>query len=206
MCLSCGCFEPANDHQDSRNITLLDLRCAAEAVGISVTEAAANLGQTLALCVATKRSATPPSDTAMCVVKATAEKRYTLGLAYPAMRPDVNRAADGYIDFASHEVLEQTAWNYMAKHRDINLFHKGGTSGHATVVESYLYRGPDWHQTSPVDGKEYVIKAGDWMLGTVWDDHGWQLVKAGLVNGWSPEGGAARAVPTPDRIAQLRRS
>jgi hypothetical protein len=116
----------------------------------------------------------------------------------------VGKAADGYRDFVSPEVLEQTAWTWMTKHRSIGLFHREGTDGHATVVESYIYRGPDWPQTSPVDGKEYVVKSGDWMLGTIWDEYGWALVKSGLVQGWSPEGGAQRGVPAPERLKLLR--
>jgi Putative phage serine protease XkdF len=134
------------------------------------------------------------------VVKATDERRYTLGVAYPAMRSDVSVAADKHIDFVSAEVLETTAWEWMTKHRDIGLFHRDGTEGHADVVESYIYRGPDWH----IDGNSYVVKSGDWMLGTVWDEYGWQLVKNKLVRGWSPEGGARRTIPDAARLAQLR--
>lgn len=147
----------------------------------------------------------PMADTAAVqVLKASDERRYTLGLAYPAMKPDSARAADGHIDFVSAEALEKTAWDWMTKHREIGLFHRDGYEGHATVVESYIYRGPDWQVTSPVDGSEVVIKAGDWMLGTVWDEYGWTLVKAGMVRGWSPEGGARRTKPTAERLAQLR--
>jgi hypothetical protein len=141
---------------------------------------------------------------AVRVVKSTDERRYTLGVAYPAMKADVSRAADGRRDFVSPEALEKTAWQWMTKHREINLFHREKTEGHGTPVESYIYRGPDWESPSPVDGKSYVVKAGDWMLGVVWDDFGWALVKSGLVNGWSPEGTARRSVPSPDRLAQLR--
>jgi hypothetical protein len=140
------------------------------------------------------------------VVKAVAESRYTLGLAYPAMRVDVGVAADGYRDFVSADTLEKTAWAWMSKNRDIGMFHRGGTEGHATVVESYIYRGPDWVTPSPIDGSECVVKAGDWMLGTVWDEYGWEMVKSGLVQGWSPEGGARRTKPTEERLAQLRSS
>ena len=140
---------------------------------------------------------------AVHVLKAAEERRYTLGLAYPAMVAP-GRGADGYNDFISPEALERAAWEWMAKRREIGLFHQDGLEGHATVVESYIYRGPDWEVVSPVDGTNVVIKAGDWMLGTVWDEHGWELVKAGLVRGWSPEGGARRRVPTEDRLAQLR--
>ena len=141
---------------------------------------------------------------ACSVVKATEEQRYTLGLAYPAMRLDRGVAADGHIDFVGESALEKTAWRWLADHRDINLFHKGETVGHAHPVESYIYRGPDWTIESPLDGKTYVIKAGDWMLGTVWDQHGWDLVKSGKVRGWSPEGAAKRSRPTAARLAELR--
>lgn len=147
------------------------------------------------------------SEVAYRVVKATRERQFTLGLAYPAMVADKGRAADGFIDAVSAEVLEETAWAWLGKYRDVNLFHSDNPSesGHFTPTESYIYRGPDWVQNSPVDGDSYTIKAGDWLLGGVWDDYGWAAVKARLVNGWSPEGTARRGVPTPEFLAQLRR-
>lgn len=48
MCLTCGCGEPHNDHGDAANITYEDLKKAADAVQISVQEAAKNLQETLA--------------------------------------------------------------------------------------------------------------------------------------------------------------
>ena len=148
----------------------------------------------------------PPVDSnlvAVNVAKTVDERRYTLGLAYPAMVVDKAIAQDGYRDFVSAEALEKTAWEFL-KGGGVNMFHKQGTDGHADVVESYIYRGPDWHFTSPVNGEDYVVKADDWMLGTVWDEEGWQMVKAGLVNGWSPEGGARRTKPSAERLALTR--
>lgn len=141
------------------------------------------------------------------VVKAAGEQRYTLGLSYPANRPDVARARDGHRDFASPEALEKCAWEYMTRYREIGLFHKAGSQaeGHAEVVESYIWRAPDWTIVSPMDGSEVVIKAGDWLLGTVWDAEGWDLVRKGLIRGFSPQGGARRNLnPSPERLAQLR--
>jgi hypothetical protein len=152
------------------------------------------------------KASIPPVDTDMVavnVIKAQDERRYTLGLAYPAMVVDKGVAQDGHRDFVSAEALEKTAWEFL-KSGGVNMFHQNGTDGHADIVESYIYRGPDWAFTSPVDGEEYAVKAGDWMLGAVWDEEGWTAVKAGLVNGWSPEGGASRTTPTPERLAQLR--
>ncbi len=138
------------------------------------------------------------------VLKAVDERRFTLGLGYPAMRPDVGKAADGYRDFVSAEVLEKTAWEWMRKHRNVGLDHQEGTDYAGEVVESYLYRGPDWTVTSPVDGSTQVIKAGDWLVGVVWSERAWSLVKQGLVNGYSPQGGARRTTPSPERLTELR--
>ena len=138
------------------------------------------------------------------VVKATDERRFTLGVAYPAWKADAGRAADGHRDFVSAEVLEKTAHEWLAKYRDVNLFHQDGTSGHFTPAESYIWPAPDWTVTSPVDGSSYTVCKGDWILGGYWDEYGWDLVKARLVNGWSPEGTARRSTPTPERLARLR--
>lgn len=137
-------------------------------------------------------------DVACNVVKASEERRYTLGLAYPAMRPDVGKAADGYRDFVSARTLEDAAWSYLRKGAGVGLHHAHGTDGHGTVVESYLYRGPDW----PVGNT--VIKASDWLIGVVWDADTWPLIKSGRLNGFSPQGQARRATPTPEVLAQLR--
>ncbi len=202
MCLSCQCGRPTDDHGDARALTMLILQGAADFSGISVHQVLENIIDSLPSAGASKSAG---ADLATCrVVKAESESRYTLGVAYPAMRPDVTIAADGHRDFVGPDVLEKTAWAWMSQHRDVNLFHQGGTSGHAQVVESYIYRGPDWTVSSPVDGLPYVVKSGDWLLGTIWDTYGWDLVKAGLVRGWSPEGGARRSIPTPERVAQLR--
>lgn len=205
MCVSCSCLRPDDTHGDERAIVLADLQAAADQCGCSVADVAANITKTLAVCgCATGPDAPAEKTAAVVVLKAAAERRFTLGVAYPANKPDVVVAADGHRDFASPDALEKTAWEWMSKHRDVNLFHRADTSGHATVVESYIYRGPDWRITSPVDGQAYVVKAGDWLLGTIWDEPGWELVKRGLVNGWSPEGGARRRNPAPEALARLR--
>jgi hypothetical protein len=43
MCLDCGCGEPNESHGDDRHITMAQLQAAAQASGISVTEAAQNI-------------------------------------------------------------------------------------------------------------------------------------------------------------------
>lgn len=43
MCLSCGCGKPDDDHGDSRNITMNDLRQAAQAAGVTPGKVAQNI-------------------------------------------------------------------------------------------------------------------------------------------------------------------
>jgi len=114
------------------------------------------------------------------VMKAAEEQHYTLGIAYPANK------VDAHGEFTTPEELEKTAWTWLAKHRKIGIQHQDGTEGHGIPVESYIYRGPDWE----VNGQ--VVKAGDWLLGVVWDDAAWQLIKRGVLTGYSIQGDAFR--------------
>ena len=110
----------------------------------------------------------------------TGPKRYTLGLAYAPHR------LDAHGEGMTADEVEQTAWGYLRK-QEIGLFHQDGTVGHARPVESYIYRGPDWRLTD-ASGGEQIIKAGDWLLGAIWDPGAWDLVKKGKINGWSMDG------------------
>ena len=145
-----------------------------------------------------------PSDAAAYqVIKSEEPQKFTLGVAYAANKIDVGKGVDQHIDFVSAEALEQCAWNYLAKGAQIGMFHADGTEGHATVVESYIYRGPDW-TVGQENGKEYVIKAGDWMLGAIWDDFGFDLVMKEMIRGWSPQGQGRRRTPTAEALNAAR--
>lgn len=136
------------------------------------------------------------------IIKATDELRYTLAVAYPAMRADKAVATDGHIDFVSAEALAKTAWEFLKK-GEITMYHQPETGGHAEIVESYIWAGPDYEFTSPVNKEKYTVRKGDWVLACVWDEEGWAAVKSGLVNGFSPEGSARRVKPTAERLAEL---
>ena len=137
------------------------------------------------------------------VVKSADEQRYTLTVAYPANKPDVAVAQDGFRDFASAAAVEKAAWSYLRKSPNVGLWHKGGTDGSGEVCESYIYRGPDW-TVQASDGSQQVIKSGDWLMGIIWSEDSWPLVKQGLIGGVSPQGRARRAIPSPDVVAGLR--
>lgn len=201
MCVSCGCGNEFDNHKDSRHITSMMLCRAADAAGTDLKQVITNIGNF----DYDKNKNNTIKSLNWQVLKSAEERQYTLGLAYPAMKPDVGVGKDGYKDFISQDNLEEAAWNWMANHRQINLFHESNTTGHGTVVESYIWRGPDWNITSPVDNSFYRIVYGDWLLGAIWDDYAWGLIKKGLVNGWSPEGTAIRAEASSNRIATLRR-
>lgn len=117
------------------------------------------------------------------------EQRFILGLAYQAGQdPRIAKGADGARDFFRPEELEKASWSYLPGGAQVGLFHgPDETIGHATVVESYIYRGPDWEQP---DGT--LIKSGDWLIGAICDDVAWRLVKSGKVTGFSPQGVARR--------------
>ena len=151
------------------------------------------------------KASIPPVDTdvaATNLIKTQDEQKYTLSVAYPAMRADKAVAADGHIDFISTEALAKTAWEFLKK-GSVTMHHQPGTGGHAEIVESYIWQGPDWEFTSPVNQEKYTVRKGDWMLAAKWDEEGWAAVKAGLTNGWSPEGSARRVKPTAERLAEL---
>lgn len=134
---------------------------------------------------------------------AAVEQRYVLGVAYQA-GPDqrIKRGADGGRDFFSAAELEKAAWGYLSGGPQVGLFHgPDDTIGHATVVESYVYRGPDWDH-----GDGVVVKSGDWLIGAVLDDAAWGLVKSGHVTGWSPQGTARRRAAYPPSASAAARS
>ncbi|HVA05516.1 MAG TPA: XkdF-like putative serine protease domain-containing protein [Acidimicrobiales bacterium] len=194
-CSSCGCGDYNHRHKGSRSIVWSDITDAADDAGITPERATENM-----LSAAAHEVAKAHQHVAVEVFKSADESQYTLGVAYPANRPDVGKAADGFQDFASVEVLEKAAWSFMKNGGRIGLDHRKGTDGAGTVVESYIYRGPDWPQENG-----YVVKAGDWLLGVVWDEPSWVEIKSGSRTGFSPQGGARRRMPTAESLANLRR-
>jgi hypothetical protein len=119
------------------------------------------------------------------------EKRYTLGVCYPASKVG-KPEPDFHGDVMGEDELEKSAWGFMAKGADrIGLMHRPGTAGAGRVVESYIYRGPSY-KVKDVSGAEQEISPGDWMLGVVWNDEGWQAIKSGNLTGYSLQGAARK--------------
>lgn len=121
------------------------------------------------------------------------EQRYILGLAYQAGPSDrLIKGVDGRRDYFTAEELEKAAWSFMkAGAGQVGILHADNTTGHFTLTESYIYRGPDWNIG------DVVIKSGDWLIGGICDEPAWNLVKSGRVDGFSPQGVAKRRKATP---------
>lgn len=128
----------------------------------------------------------------VAVIKSVAEQRYLLGVAWePGKNDRITKGKDGERDFMTTEEVEKAAWELLAGGGEIGFFHQPGTTGHVELVESYVYRGPDWPMRDAA-GHDVVIKAGTWLVGGICDDAAWDIWKAGLVGGMSPQGKATR--------------
>lgn len=114
------------------------------------------------------------------VVSKKDEQRYTLGVAYPSSEVDAHN------EYATEKEVELAAWKFLVRSPKVGLMHKDGTEGAGQVVESYIYRGPDWTMN------DQTVKSGDWLLGVVWDEKAWGLIKEGTIRGFSMQGYAKR--------------
>jgi hypothetical protein len=121
-------------------------------------------------------------------------KRYVWGVAYPSER------ADGHHEWMSADELERTAWDFCRKGRRIGFYHADGTMGHGTVVETGIWRGPDW-ETTDIYGNSQVIKTNDWTMGIELDSIGFEQVVGENADGLSMDGVTKRRIrrlPTGD--------
>jgi len=121
------------------------------------------------------------------------EQRYLLTFGYPAgVRDEIGSGLDGHRDYFAKADLELAAWSLLkGRTPDVGLYHRDGTVGHAQVVESYIYRGPDW-LIKAVDGTDVTVHEGDWLVGLLCDELAWSLYKSGQVTGTSIQGAGKR--------------
>lgn len=127
------------------------------------------------------------------IIKTAAESRYVLGVAFAAgRRDDARKGADGRRDWMSPAEVEKAAWKFMDGPREIGVQHVDGTTGVATVVESFIWRGDPWTVIDTA-GRRQTVNPGDWLVGAVLEPAAWELYKAGRVEGWSIQGKARHA-------------
>jgi hypothetical protein len=174
-----GAGAPDDDHGDSRNITLAELAAAAEAAGITLTQAAENI-----LAAVYTALAAPE-----IVAKDAEPQRFCLGIAYTAgVNPRIAKGLDGGRDVFSEAELERACHSFMLSGQQHGMFHAEGTEGAARPVENYIYRNPIPWVVAP----DLIVRKGDWVLGALLEDKPWELAKAGKANGWSMQGTARR--------------
>ena len=176
----------------------------------AVAAAARNLADMIDGAHRTDSGLWSPTVAASLVVKSVPEQRFTLGVAYPALRADAKMAVDGRRDACSAETLERTAWSWLTKSRRIGLFHGdllgmpgGANEGHGTPCESYIWRADPW-VIAKADGTTQTVMPGDWLLGVEWDVPTWNLIKMGRIDGFSVQGKADIRPASPHLLASLR--
>lgn len=177
MCLDCGCGEFENDHGDPAHLTVAALQAAADASGVGLAVAAANILRTVTGTLGEDEPGDGPAQ------------QYVCGIAYQSgPDPRIAKGLDGARDYFEPAELEKACFSFMTSGQQAGLFHLDGTLGHAQPVENYIYRNPvPW-----VLGPDLIVKKGDWLQGYLLDDRAWDLVKAGKVSGLSPQGVARR--------------
>lgn len=181
VCLDCGCGELENDHGDGRHILIGDLQAAADASGVSLVRAAANILQTI---TGTLEDNEPEPEGP--------ERHFLYGVAYqPGKDPRIAKGVDGGRDWMTPESLELAAWSFLLNGHQHGLFHLDGTEGVAKTVESGIYRNPiPW-----IVSDDLIVRKGTWTVGVLVDDKGWALHKQGKLGGLSPQGIARRRRP-----------
>ena len=98
------------------------------------------------------------------IVKAQAAKRQLLLVAYPAMKADVGRAADGFRDFAGPDAVEKACHEFAKGGYQLGLWHEKGHEDCGTVLENYVFPSPtSWVVKGP-SGDEMEICQGDWLV------------------------------------------
>jgi hypothetical protein len=115
------------------------------------------------------------------IVTKNAKKRLVTGLV---MEPDELDTQDEY---ASSEVIEQAAHNYLVKSRAVGVQH-AQQNPHCFVVESWVAP-----VSLTIEGRK--IKQGSWMMTVkVSDDETWNKVEKGELTGFSIGGLAEKAI------------
>lgn len=119
------------------------------------------------------------------------EQRYTLTVVYPASKKGEEQG-DFHGDVMYESELEKSAWNFMDKGTGrVGLMHRPGTAGAGKVVESYIWRAPEW-KMQDTGGNEQSVSPGDWVMGIVWSPEAWAAIKGGTITGVSLQGAASK--------------
>ena len=118
------------------------------------------------------------------IIKANYPNRVTIGVIYPA------NEVDAHGDWASKEEIEKACWRFNRKLRTgearVGLFHRPELDYQGEIIESAIYRGPDYEENGQ------VIRNGSWLGAIQWRPEAFDLIVKGKVTGLSIQGFAAK--------------
>jgi hypothetical protein len=124
------------------------------------------------------------------VLKSDDEKRYALGVLYS---PGV---ADAHNEYIGADELQEAVWKYL--HAGDLRLRKQHDRGQVIGMVVEILTLP-WAITADATvgktRKKLKLPAGTVLVGAVFSEEAWPLVKSGKLNGWSL-GGRAKRVPT----------
>lgn len=114
------------------------------------------------------------------------ERRFTLG---PWYIPDTE---DAHGDWTDPDTLQQALWDYVdAGYRGIHLQHMPDTVAGRWVELMTLPHETTWPVIDPnATTTEHTYPAGTVLMGVIWDEWAWELVKTGKITGYSIGGNA----------------
>jgi hypothetical protein len=115
------------------------------------------------------------------------EKRFTLAPVYIPMRKDAHG------DWATPDDLQDSLWEFMKGDKVIQVQHNKELRGHGQVVEMMTI---PWEHTVDMPDENGVMKAmtfpaGTPWMGVQWDESAFDLIKKGLLRGYSIGGRSA---------------
>lgn len=134
------------------------------------------------------------------VVKQVEEQKFTLGPWY------VPNALDAHEEWTDPDELQSALWDYVKKgNREIRLQHIKDTRAGEWVEAMTLPFPMDCPLINPDTGQitKRTFPAGTVMLGVVWDDWAWDMVKAGQIRGYSIGGSSERREEEPPIYVDL---
>ena len=120
-------------------------------------------------------------------IKSAEEDRYTLGPWY------VPNHEDAHGEWTDEKELQKAAWDYVRKgNRDIYLQHNTAIKAGEWVEIMTL---PEEFSTTKLYKSQEAITlpAGTVLMGVVWEDWAWEMVKSGKITGYSIGGFAFRS-------------
>lgn len=109
------------------------------------------------------------------IIKQEAEQRIAIGIV---MEPETT---DAHGDVISAVEIEKSMYHFMENWQQVDFMHDEEVIEGAKIVMSYI---------APVDFElgEQQVKKGSWVLGVRFPEIVWNLIKQGLITGFSPGG------------------